>query len=306
MKVSRADVERAFSRPDGPDAPLRGRWARVSQTAPLRVYFEGEPDNVLEVTPDSLAGPVVAGDRVWTVRTDGGQLLVVGKLGGPAGGGGTVGVVEEYAGAALPAGDTHLWADGEPFSAAEYPELAAVLGTRYGGTVEFPRTPNRCGRVGVGRDADDPTFDTLGESGGEKAHTLTADEMPTHTHTQNAHGHSVANGTVPTPTHTHNLDTPNSGARFRIATGYTPIIALIKTLTSRNMTTAGNLADKATSSTGTSTAGVALEGDSAGPSATQSVTVGSTTATNQNAGGGDEHNNLQPYIVLNYIIRARG
>jgi microcystin-dependent protein len=28
-----------------------------------------------------------------------------------------------------------------------------------------------------------------------------------------------------------------------------------------------------------------------------------TTATNQNTGGGEAHNNLQPYLVLNYIIK---
>ncbi len=32
--------------------------------------------------------------------------------------------------------------------------------------------------------------------------------------------------------------------------------------------------------------------------------VNNTTATNQNAGGGQAHNNLQPYQVVNYIIKA--
>lgn len=34
------------------------------------------------------------------------------------------------------------------------------------------------------------------------------------------------------------------------------------------------------------------------------VTVDSATATNQNTGGGGAHNNVQPYIVLNYIIKV--
>lgn len=38
---------------------------------------------------------------------------------------------------------------------------------------------------------------------------------------------------------------------------------------------------------------------------TSNVDAFSTTATNQNTGGGQAHNNLQPYVALNYIIRSR-
>jgi microcystin-dependent protein len=40
------------------------------------------------------------------------------------------------------------------------------------------------------------------------------------------------------------------------------------------------------------------------PGASANYTIGATTATNQNTGGGGAHNNLQPYIVLNYIIKT--
>lgn len=44
------------------------------------------------------------------------------------------------------------------------------------------------GRVCVGLDENDTAFNKIGQTGGEKEHTLTIDEMPSHTHTptQNA------------------------------------------------------------------------------------------------------------------------
>lgn len=44
------------------------------------------------------------------------------------------------------------------------------------------------GRVTVCIDSDDIDFDTIGKMSGEKEHTLTIDEMPSHTHTVNYSG----------------------------------------------------------------------------------------------------------------------
>lgn len=85
---------------------------------------------------------------------------------------------------------------------------------------------------------------TAGNTGGEATHKLTVNEMPSHTHEQNAHTHTI-------------------GSLARYATG-------------------GN----ANASVG------------AGYGNTQNYKTGSTTATNQNTGGSQAHNNMPPYLTV--------
>lgn len=106
---------------------------------------------------------------------------------------------------------------------------------------------------------------TLGYSGGEERHSLVVNETPSHTHTQNSHNHTQ-------DAHNHGSAT---GAAFVLAGG------------------AGNIQNGsfygfnfAQTLTGTTTA-----------------TNQAATATNQNTGGSADHNNLQPYVVINYIIK---
>ena len=78
-----------------------------------------------------------------------------------------------------------LLCDGQAVSRTEYDLLFSIIGTSYGvgdGSTTF-NLPNLKGRVAVGKDSTQTEFDVLGETGGEKTHTLTVEEMPSHSHT---------------------------------------------------------------------------------------------------------------------------
>lgn len=77
-----------------------------------------------------------------------------------------------------------LVCDGSAISRTDYSELFAVIGTTYGegdGSTTF-NLPNKRGRVSVGLDTTQTEFNSLGKHIGEKTHTLTIDEIPSHRH----------------------------------------------------------------------------------------------------------------------------
>ncbi len=148
--------------------------------------------------------------------------------------------------AALPTGSLVIWStnsapsgyllcDGAAVSRTTYSTLFAVIGTAYGqgdGSTTF-NLPDFRGRVPVGRDSGQGEFDALAETGGEKLHTLTIDEMPSHSHAVPAINVVTASG--------------YAGAEGRQYSD-------------------GSIASAAT-------------------------------------GGGGAHNNLQPFLVVNYVIK---
>lgn len=132
------------------------------------------------------------------------------------------------------------------------------------------------GRVEVGIDIGDASFDTVGETGGEKAHTLLSAEMPSHTHTQNSHNHTQNSHTHWTDGHAHVI-------RYKTFSG----------LSAGGSMPIGRTVISGDSYTGTDAAATWTSMNLYGNTATNQA----TTATNQNTGSNESHSNLQPYIV---------
>lgn len=177
-----------------------------------------------------------------------------------------IGTVVDYAGTTPPPG----WAfcAGQAVSRSTFAALFEVIGTTFGvgnGSTTF-NLPDARGRVVAGRDgmvgssSRLSTIDggTLGAVGGSQEHTLTTNQIPSHSHTGTTnttgnHNHSVpAGSTTPfgSPTHPGAVRAGNSNV---------------------TSSTAGNH---------------------------------SHTLNINNTGGGRAHNNLQPTLVLNKIIRT--
>jgi microcystin-dependent protein len=272
------------------DAGGKLTWGDGSTSGDTNLYRDGEnilkTDDALKVNSFYINGvqiDVTGASSTNTLVYDGTKFAP-----GAGGGGGSLpsGSITQFAGSSAPTG--WLSCDGANVSRTTYAALFAVVGTTYGvgdGSTTFG-LPNMKGRIPVGYDSSQSEFDALGETGGAKTHTLTTAEMPSHTHTQNAHNHTQdAHGhSVNDPSHSHTLNAMGANPSDNSGTnGYV--------LTGASVDVQGGGRGIAGAFTG-----VSVNGNTA--------TNQATTATNQNTGGGGAHNNLQPYIVLNYIIKA--
>lgn len=158
-------------------------------------------------------------------------------------------------------------------ASAQYPELAAILGEASG----FINMPNLQGRFPLGPSSSYP----LKQAGGAESVVLTEAQMPAHIHPNNivispggAHAHQPQDLATKWPV-------TNEGAvvaarRVQENVGAALIVPAI---------TSGNWASYSV----TDTAPAHIHGKTGGV---------------QSTGGGQSHDNMPPYFVINFIIRA--
>lgn len=194
------------------------------------------------------------------------------------------GIVMPFAGSTAPQG--YLLCDGSAVSRTDYADLFTAIGTTYGvgdGSTTF-NVPNLSGRVVIGVSQSH----ALGSTGGEATHVLTEQELPAHSHTVPAHGHEN-NITATTPELTHTITQPvfkyNKAGTTTLGNGAGET-GYVSTNTP-NATRSGNVGIATHNVSNCTMSGSVTECD-----AFDTISSGSSAA----------HNNMQPYLVLNYFI----
>ena len=232
-----------------------------------------------------------------------------------------------------PAGVINMWAtttaptswllcDGTAVSRTTYAALFAVISTTYGtgdGSTTF-NVPNLKGKVPVGRDSADSSFDTMGELGGAKTHTLSSAESgvpahghantatftgtaASHNHTQDAHNHTQNSHNHTQNAHNHGGSVGTGEFLYRDSaynTGFNSWVGGVYLAITWN----GGTANATPTNQANTATNIATTATNQSTSITPAGTVGMNNANNTAANASSAHNNLQPYIVLNYIIKT--
>ncbi|BAY64994.1 phage tail collar domain-conataing protein [Calothrix brevissima NIES-22] len=201
------------------------------------------------------------------------------------------GMIAPFGGNSVPSG--WLLCNGSEYSINNYPALYAILGTAYGGngTTTF-RVPDLRGRglIGAGQGSG-LTNRTLGQSGGQETVTLSTSQIPSHTHGINDPGHSHS---INDPGHTHGVYDPGHSHKVRV---------------NRNDGTGNYIADSngghqflVTNEFEALTSGtnIGIYGSGTGIS----LNAANSGITVNAQGGNGSHENMPPYLVMNYMIKT--
>ena len=204
-----------------------------------------------------------------------------------------VGALFEYAGASEPPG--YKFCNGQPLSKTTYAALYAALGgasSPYGQDATNFNVPNLIGRSPIGAGAwVGLTTRSPGAAGGEESHALSGGEMPNHAHgvSDPTHSHGVGD-----PGHAHSISDPthaHGGAAGRLWTGGGTM--------GTPAGTGGVAGVNITGATDFRATGIGIF-----PSGTGIGIAAAATGIGIGAAGGNgAHNNMHPFLALNFIIR---
>jgi microcystin-dependent protein len=249
------------------------------------------------------------------------------------------GMISQYLGATAP--DGWLFCEGQQILIQDYQNLYSIMtssgtvfpygantnGSGGSGSTHFV-LPNLKGRVAVGKDSSQTEFDTLGETGGAKTHTLTEVQMPGHLHSVDPPSANFTSGNESVG-HTHGFTTNlksqqgYGGSTGTVSADHAHGITSYEWLTRMSSTgpsirvySRNSNADQGVQSVVPGAGGIGTNhthgDDHAHSGGTDGISVNHQHTTTVNiaafnsasAGSSQAHNNLQPYIVINYIVKT--
>lgn len=250
------------------------------------------------------------------------------------------GAIMPYAGTTAPSG--WLLCYGQSIDVATYPNLVSALGSTYGGDgINTAVVPDLRGRVVAGKDdmggtsaarLNNVASTTLGTATGAQSHKLSTAEMPahqhglsSHTHGLSSHRHGIAHG------HGDNISFSDSGHshpeqgrttgqvlanRYLQRQGgstpnwdfYSGSLVQIDSIQYPATATGYAVIGKSggvTSITDTTRSGTPVDASGTAITATEGPSTANTTIIGGNGVSDNSfHNNVQPTIILNYIIKT--
>ena len=262
-------------------APLVGNAEVVRVTA-----VAGDTFTIVRTQEGSNARAIQAGDQIYAAITA--KTLTDAEALTP------IGSIQMFGGASAPV--NFLICDGTQYLNSDYPALAAVLGTSYGGDATHFNVPDMKGRVPMGAGTGTGlAARARGDKPGVEVYALALGEMPAHDHGGSTAGgdgtgHGAGTTSAQNQLHTHSGTTGGE-------TGHTHGTNMGHVQGTFNVGSQFTTVGAGSDSTGGSSGHV--HGFSTG---TESVWHWHGLASN---GSGNAHQNIQPSSVLNYIIRAR-
>jgi len=250
------------------------------------------------------------------------------------------GAIMPYAGTTAPSG--WLLCYGQTIDVATYPALVSALGSTYGGDgVSTAVVPDLRGRVVAGKDdmggtsaarLNNVASTTLGTSTGAQSHKLSTAEMPahlhglnSHTHGLNSHRHGIAHGHGDTISfsdsgHSHPEQgrtsgqvyanhylqrQGGSGINWDFYSGSTTVFDSIQYPATATGYASISKSGSVTSITDTTRSGTPVNSSGVAITATEGPSTANTTVTGGNGVSDNSfHINVQPTLILNYIIKT--